>query len=251
MRTLAILAALALTMIACQVEPQPPADQPQHPLLENLEPPPLNRPVTVTTKPGEQVAPRLPAGEQAALLLLQDGRPFSGTLRASGELTVGDSVIDFRPAQGAALQILYRTPRGLPSLRAESRPGRLDVVERSRPEGADRRVVVSDDAGLVLAQIWRSSPRPLQVELPGGLALAQASVAPQDTAAGYTEVPLQARVRGERVATLAIGQAVSVRTGAGPVQVLTEVSHRFVPDDPQTAQYPGGYILHVWVTRSE
>ncbi len=247
-----MILAVALIAVACGgsvTEPAPPA--PEHPLLEGLERPPLNEPLTAakTEPPLDMMPLGLPEDELPALLVLLGERPFVGTFREAGRLTVRSDRIELQPAEGDPLQILYRLPLGVEKLAEGTGEGSVDVTELSGPDGADRSVMVRDARALFFVEVWRNSATPLTVQLSDRLSLVQRRTDAADGDGSYTEVELSAFHEGELVVRIPIGEPTLVKTNDGAFQVFSEVSHLFTPPKTDLGQYPRAYILHVWVVR--
>jgi hypothetical protein len=241
-----LVLALAVACWSCRRDPQPPPNQTDHALLRDLEPPPLNRPIAQRPIPQQDTQPRLPPGPASALLVLRDGRPFTGTLNLTGRLALEADRIGIEPAAGAPFQILYRLPPGMPAPTPGTGDGTVDVTERSSPAGADRRVVARLAEGLALAEIWTRSPSPVVFDLGNGLRLMQRQVSASPDSA-YREAPLSV-VEGERqIGLVPIGRPTTVQTTRGPHVVFAEVSHLFTPPADAAGQVAGGYLLRAWV----
>ncbi len=241
--------ALALVTVgtSCRREPKPPADRPDHALLRDLEPPPLNTPVK--RPPGQQqqdAQVQLPPGPASALIAARRGRPFAGTATLNGRVTISADRIRIEPQAGDTVELLYRLPPGLPSLPAGAGNGSIQITERSGPGGADRRVIVSRDARLLLAEIWQRSPQPLVVDLGNGLRLVQ-QPARAASDQPYADAPLRAVDRAGAGVAVPIGRATEIQTAAGRYIVLAEISSLFTPSPSDAGQVEGGYILRAWV----
>lgn len=247
LRRITLSVTIGAAVIACaERTPEPPASQPQHALLEGLEPPPLNRPVQLAPAAQEQVTLRLPPGNQAALLVVQGGRPFSGTVTDSGQITVSDSLIRLTPTEGASIEILYRVPAGLPRPASGDRTGSATVMEMSGPAASNRQLIVRGNGRLVLAEVWQTSDRPITIDLGRGLQLVQRATR-QAATGEYAEAQLQVLERSQVLATIPLGEPTRVGTSADSIAVFVEVSHLMTPSDADVGQVQGGYILHAWV----
>jgi hypothetical protein len=243
------LCTLVLAACGAQVPPTPPPGQPTHPLLDGLEPPPLNQPITVTGIPVEPPDVQLPEDDRPALFLLQNGTVFAGEYQASGSLLVSPSLIEITPAdQKPPLQILYRAPGGMTELQEATVEGEVSVVELSRPEAADREVIVRDEKGLLLVEVWRASEKPIQFDTGGDLQFVQEAVDPGEDGE-YTEANLAALSGNEPIAQIPVGDPVTLETSEGVFQVFVEVSHLFTPSPADQGQHPMSYILHLWLIR--
>jgi hypothetical protein len=242
------LGSLVLAACGAQVPPTPPPDQPTHPLLDGLEPPPLNQPVTVTGIPVEPPDVQLPEDDRPALFLLQNGNVFSGEYQASGRLLVSPSLIEITPEDQPPLQILYRAPGGMNELPETTVEGEVSVAELSRPEAADREVIVRDEKGLLFLEVWQNSEEPIQVDTGSDLQFVQEAVDPGQTGE-YTEANLTALSGNEPIAQIPVGDPVTLETSEGVFQVFVEVSHLFTPAPTDQGQHPMSYILHVWMIR--
>lgn len=177
--TIAVLVPCAV-IVACVREPQPPADQPQHALLDSLalSPPPLNQPVSLRGTAVPPGAPQLPAGEASAVMLMRDGRPFEGALNATGQLSVTAERVRLDIEGGGTFEIIYRLPRTLAALPQVSGSGGVSALERTSPEGANRHVIVRLGTRLLLAETWRRAAEPVVLDMGGGLRLVQGVVRP-------------------------------------------------------------------------
>jgi hypothetical protein len=164
----------------------------------------------------------------------------------NGRLTISADRIRIEPQAGDTLELLYRLPSGLPNLPAGAGNGSVQITENSGPGGADRRVIVSRDTRLLLAEIWQRSPRPFVVDLGNGLRLVQQPVrAPSDQP--YAEAPLRAVDRAGAGVAVPIGRATEIQTAAGRYVVLAEISNLFTPSPSDAGQVEGGYILRAWI----
>lgn len=249
-----IVAGLGLitVMAACAPgEPQPPPDQPDHALFDSLElaPPPLNRPLAVTTVPAAEPMAQLPGGTASAIALLHDGRPFTGTLDIAGQLTVTSDRIRLDAEGGGTFEVLYRLPSGIGTLPQATGTGSISVTERSGPTGADRRIVVQQEGRPLLSEVWLRSAEPITVDLGGGIRIVQTAVRPSGEGE-YTEAPLQALEDQRTIAALRVGTATTLEATTGASTAFVEVSHLFTPSDADVGQTRPGYILRVWVTRA-
>lgn len=250
MRKLMILLVLvALGAVSCgqsvpaQVEPTP-----THPLLEGLDPPPLNQPLVAPKPiPLDKLSPQLPEDDLPALLVLLGERPFSGTFRETGRLNISHDIIELQPAEGEPLRILYRMPQEMVQLPESTLVGRVDVAEFSGPQGANRSVMVYDKQALLFAEVWQSLGTPLTVGLGDKLRLSQGETRPRDRNGGYTETKLGVFDGEELVTTIPIGKPTTVETRVGAFQVFVEVSHLFSSRKSDLGQYPDTYILHFWI----
>lgn len=246
------LAILGLFVASCvPTAVTPPDDQPEHPLLDNLEPPPLNLPVEFEPAEIEPVKPELPEDDSAGLILLLGDDPLVGVFSASGRLQVTEELIELEPSEGEALRILYRLPTDMVGLLERSGRGSADVTEFSGPQGADRLTIVMDERALLFAEVWRTSKQPHKIELAQGLTLAQEPVGAEDRQKGYTEVELLVFDGDGNVTPIPVGEPTILKTKVGEYQILAEVSHLLITEDSELDQFGSGYILHVWVVRVE
>lgn len=229
--------------------PEPPADQPRHPLLDNLQPPPLNRPVVDVPIP--TAAPSLPPGDRPALLLVSQGRRFHGTATLAGRVVASKGRVEFTSPDRPPLQILYRLPAGLRALPDVDAKGSVTLLERTNPGGPNRQVLIRTDGALLLAHVWLTSPKPLAVTLDeaAGLRLVQLPVrrATPDGLLADAQVEvfdgdLRAGAAANRVLT-------PIRARTGSFQAFVETS-RLAYASGRTDQRDGRYILEAWVVRS-
>ncbi len=245
-RYMIVAAGLACTMAACRREPAPPVNQPKDRLLTGLRPPPLNRPIHQTADSQHAASVQVPAGPASALIVIRDGRSFLGVANLTGRLSISADRIRIEPNQGSPLELMYRLPAGVPALKADSGTGALSVVERTGPGGADRQVIVRLASGPLLAEMWRGSPRPLQLDLGNGVRLVQRAAYAR-AGAGYTEVPLEVTEAGRVVARVPLGRPTAIQAASGRYVAFAEVSHVFRPREADAGQVEGGYILRAWV----
>ena len=248
MRKLIIFSAVALALSACTDSvPSPPANQPDHPMLDNLKPPPLNSPIRLSEVKHDTVRPQLAAGDQPTLMILQDDALFSGQMTARGTFIIAAEQIEFQPDEATPLQVLFRMPREMGTLIEARGTGRLQLLERSGPEGADRVVVLSREDAVVFGEIWQRSAEPLNVALNGRWHLMQTETGAAEKPGSYTPVDLALYDGEESIAVLPIGELTEIPTSNGDLMVFVETSHLFDPEQETTDQYPREYILHVWL----
>ena len=242
-----IVLAVSMGVVACACEPRPPADQPTHPVLEQLEAPVINAPLRVTPitvrPPG---APQLPAGQASALLVTRDGQPFAGRLDAAGQFTVEAERIQFAPAQGSALDMRFRLPAGLTLARQATFAGQLTIAEASSPAATDRTVLLRDEGGALLAEIWRQNAEPLTFDLGNGLRIVQQST--RGVTGQYAPAGVSVMQNGQTLDAPTVGERVRVSARAGTYDIFVETSSLFTPSLADADQYPGGYILRAWIT---
>jgi hypothetical protein len=236
----------------CTVQPQRPAGtEPVHALLQDVSPPPYNRPARVA--PVVQPAPtppqpRLPPDDQPAVLILRGDQPFSGQLETRGTISISEQSIRFEPDTGTPLTILYRPPEQFAELPRTVVEGRLTVREQSGPAGADRLLLVRSPGGLVFGEIWQRAADPISVEVTPGVRVRQSRVLEGRTEPGFNLAEVDV-YDGERpVAALMPGQRARVRTSAGDLEMLLQTSHWFQPSEAEADQYPAEYVLHLWLT---
>lgn len=245
-RHMIVALVLVTIIVACRPEPKPPPDQPKHVLLNGLKPPPLNKPIHQPSEKQQAAPAQLPEGPASALIVVRDGRPFAGTVNLTGRLTIGANRIRIDPTQGGSLELLYRLPVGVPSLKAQTGNGAIDIVERTGPGGADQRVLVRSESKPVLAEIWQRSAKPLSLDLGNGVRLVQLP-APGPAKTGYTETQLNLLEGARAVGQVPIGRVTEFQTASGRYAVFAEVSHLFAPSPADAGQVEGGYILRAWV----
>ncbi len=207
-----------------------------HPLLEDLEDPPVNDPLkSPTPVEGGEPRPELPPEALQGVIVLLDRSSFSGVLEAAGLVEIAEEAISAETSEGT-IDILFRLPGGMEPPRAGSGEGRVGIAEFSSATGADRVLAVEVEERLVFAEAWQVSAEPVRVELPKGLRIAQQPV--DRVSAEYTE----AGVSLEGFGDLPLGETIVIETDAGPVQVFLEMSHAiqdaYTEDDT--------YILHIW-----
>lgn len=225
---------------------QAPESETLDPLVEDLDPPPVNFPVEPEPIPRADGRPRLPEGDVSALLVTLGDEPFSGRLEAAGALSVGNDRIRASTERGD-LEVLYRLPPELDRrVRAPER-GTVAVRELSSPAGADQSLsVTGTDGVLALGQVWTTSPDPLTVEIARDLVIVQGPVRAPDP--GYTEVETVVVAAGARTEAV-VGKPFVVQAGGGELEVLLESSHFFSAPEDDEGQYPDAYILRAWVVR--
>jgi hypothetical protein len=233
--------------VACgSGSPKPPADQPRHPLLEALGPPPLNRPVTAVPLPAGE--PVLPAGGGPVVLLVSEGRPYRGVLTGDGRVTTRPGRVEFASSGRAPIQILYRLPQGLPAVAEWDANGSATLVERSSTAGPDRLVLVRSDRGLLLAHVWVKSAGPAIAELGDGLRLVRA-IRPLIAAREVAPEPgVEVLDGGQSVGVVPRATPTRVETRAGAFDVLVETNRPVYSkeSDGRGAEY----VTKVWLVRS-
>ena len=242
-----IVVIVSVGLVACAGEPRPPADRPAHPVLDRLEAPVTNAPLRVTptaVRPLE--GQQSPAGQASVLLVTRDGQPFAGNLDSAGEYTIQGDRIRFTPVQGSVLDVRLRLPAGLTLARQATFSGRLTIAEASSPAAADRTLVLRDDGGLLLAEIWRQTAEPVSFDLGDGLRIVQQGT--RGVAGQYTPAGVSVMQNGETLDALTVGERARVSARAGTYDVIVETSSLYTPAPADADQYPGGYILRVWVT---
>jgi hypothetical protein len=224
-------------------EAQAPAVSPQHPLLEQLAPPPVNMPVGRTQVPPPTGLPALPPGTRPALVIISDGRSFRGALTRSGRFKWSPGRVELFTEGASPLQVLYRLPNGLEPPIDGDVAGTLSVSERSDAAGPDRQLVVRGDRSLLLAQIWVASDTPVRADLGDGMRIVQRAVTPPVAGA---EVPVELVDGDLAVAVLPPSKAIPATGRTGGFQVLVETSRLTYPSRPEE---PRRYILKAWVVR--
>jgi hypothetical protein len=217
------------------------AGETDHPLLEGLERPPQNSPLTAPPPIDIEEQPiQLPDDSIQALLIVLNDAPFSGKLEASGSLEVSRDAIELETSQGA-LRILYRTPPAMERVTQPQGEGNIGIEEFSDAEGANRLVVVRDRKTVLLAEVWQSAADPLEVSVADGLRLVQRPA--EREGEGYTEARLDAFDGSSSLGEISIGEPSVLQTEIGPVQVFVETSHLFHSEADEEDEY----ILHVWI----
>jgi hypothetical protein len=228
----------------------PAAERPA--LLATLKQPPLNMPLqSARRSPAtalhelDDLRRQITAPGPPALFVLAGRSRASGSVALSGMLAVQSNAIELAPAQQPPTTILYRLPRGLTSPPHGRSPGAVTVVDRTSTAGRDRRVIVSGNDRLLMAQAQGQSANPLSVDFLNGLRLVQR------TTAGNANMDVQVvAFDGDRqLQTLPVGQPVRVGMRDGVLQVFIDRSYVVhVSDD--TGQYSGGYVLSAWIVRA-
>jgi len=252
MRSLTMLSALALILIACTDRaPSPPADQPVHPLLDDLDPPPLNRPIRPVQVRHDAAKLQLVEGDQPALLIVQGGNAYAGQMSASGTFTVSRNRIDFEPVDAEPLTIMYRLPDAIGSIADATGTGQLQLLDRSGPAGADRLVVLRRNGDVLFGEVWQRSAEPLTIVLSKRLRLVQTELREDDKAGDYTPMDLALYDGDDPIANLSVGKPVRASTSAGNLSVYVEASYLFESETETAGQYPREYILHAWLGTAE
>lgn len=233
--------------VACgSSSPKPPADQPRHPLLDALAPPPLNRPAAAVPLPTGE--PSLPAGGGPGLLLVSERRPFRGVLTGDGRVTTRPERVEFASSGRAPVQILYRLPKGLPAISEWDGNGRVTLVERSSTAGPDRLVLVRSERGLLLAHVWVKSAGPAIAELGDGLRLVRA-IRPVIAARQVAPEPgVEVLDGGQSVSVIPRGTPTRIETRVGAFDVLVETNRPVYSMEPD--RRGAEYVTKVWLVRS-
>jgi hypothetical protein len=231
-------------LLACNgSDAQRPADQPRHPLLEKLAPPPVNMPVGRTPVPQPPGPPALPAGTSPALVIVSDGRAFRGALTRSGRFKWSPGRLELVAEGASPLQVLYRLPDGLEPPIDGDATGTVRVSERSDAAGPDRQLVVRGDRSLLLAQIWVASDAPVRADLGDGMRIIQRAVTPPAPGA---DVPVELLDGDLALAVLPRSKSMPATGRTGSFQVLVETSHVTYPSQPES---PRRYLLKAWIVR--
>ena len=252
MRLLIILSAVTLALSACMDgAPSPPPNQPEHPLLDDLAPPPLNSPLRQAQIKHDAAQPQLAAGDQPALMVVQDGAAFSGQLIAPGTFAVTADQIEFQPDDAAPLTVMYRLPDAMGNIAETRGTGRLQLLDRSGPAGANRIVVLTREDTVVFGEIWQRSAGPLNVSLSDRLRLVQTETRVAERTGDYTPVDLALYDGEELIADLPIGESSEISTPGGDLSFFLETSQLFESAQDMADQYAREYILHVWVSTTE
>lgn len=245
-----VMTLLAINAVGCGVGDEssvaPAQTRDTHPLLEDVDPPPVNLPVEAEPIPSDETKATLPEGDSSALMIFMDEEPFRGQLEVEGSIEVRSQRIEVASAAGR-VEILYRLPPEIEVDVPSVREGSVRIRELSAPAGADQLLRLEDDRRvLVLGESWTTSTRPIEVEMTQGLDIAQETT--ESTAPGYTE--LRTIVSSDGVETTApVGKPFRIRVGNEGFEIFVEGSHFFSPAEDDADQFPATYILHVWVVR--
>jgi hypothetical protein len=181
-------------------------------------------------------------------LIVRGEQVAQGEIRLEGKLSIEPGAIILTPSQGESLRILYRLPKALPAPSRIPELGKVSIREFSGPQGADRKVIVGNGRELTFAEVWQTSPKPLDVALTNEVSLVQ-QAAPEPKAE-YSVADLIVKQKGEVLGKVPVGSATRIQTGAGVLVVYVEVSHRYrVPEGEDHAG--DRYILQGWVTGQE
>lgn len=244
----ALSAVLIAAAVVLNTALAPQQTEREHPLLDNLQAPPVNTPVQVPVFAREQVRPQLPDDGQPAVLVLQGNMPFRGSLTARGMVAVQPNALDFRPTseEQEPIRILYRLPDRMEPLAQSNFEGAIEVREASGPAGSDRQLIVRGDNIIRFGEIWQSRPEPIDIALSPNVRIVQAASS-QRQERGYTPVEVQVVDNRETVATLSIGEVNEVETSEGMLTIYPSTSQYLNTGDDQLAQYPSQYTLHVWI----
>src|SRR5688572_2569676 len=104
---LIIAITLLIATAACRRDPKPPPDRPDHALLRDLEPPPVNKPIEQRPAQQQEARAQLPAGSAAALMPTRNGRPFVGAATLTGRLTITPDRVRLDAGADSAIELLY------------------------------------------------------------------------------------------------------------------------------------------------
>jgi hypothetical protein len=238
---LAVLTLAAVAATSCERgAPEPPPVRPRHPLLDGLNPPPLNRPLTSVGVVPLGGTPALPGGTVPALVLVSDGRAVEVRGSFSAPLAMKEGRLELSPIGRPAIHVLYRLPDGLTLPVGSSSVGRF--VRFAGSWG--RRTLLRSEGSLLLAELVVRAPTPVSLDLGDGLKIVQRP-ASASRAGEATDVQADAMDDERPVGTLASGAATSVRTRSGTFNIFI-VSSRLAKSEER----PGGYVLDAWVARS-
>lgn len=237
-------ALLALALLACGGNEEGSRERPSHPLLADLEPPPRNRALRVSAGAPAEADAQRPADPGPGVFALREGRRLAEVTLEGVRLEVEADRMRITPTTGAPVELRLRLPEGLGTPRAAVGDAELRVADRARPDGAQRHVSVRDAKGLVVAEVWRSEPDPLVVELGDGVVLRQERAGPPRAGSEYAEAGVRLQ-EGERVREIPVGKPVEIETQIGALRLFVAISQRFTPRDP-AGQYPPVYILRVF-----
>ena len=235
---------IAAASAGCAAEPDPPPGQPQHVLLNELEPPPLNRPTAPSSVRADEPPPQAAPGDTPGVFAFREGRLIVGTIEVAGNVSVEPAVIRVQPESGAPIELRYRLPAGLSVPAPRSGAGRAAITQQTSPAATDRRVLVSIGEQPVLAEIWQQRSQPLEFEIGPGIRLVQGEAVSGN--GQYAEAPVTVVDGGRTLVRVPIGEPVVVQSSAGPVRVLVQVTHLFTPSPADAGQVEGGYILRAW-----
>lgn len=250
MKKLTIICALVVGLGGCgDSQPEPPASQPQHPLLEGVEALPMNKPLrNVKLKEQEPPTLQLSKGDVGQVLITRDEKAFRGDEQLSGTVSIEKGAITLGAPGAKPLRVLYRLPKGMAALPAIQGDARLRIRELTTPEGADQLVALQQKDSLVFANVWQRSKQPLKVALTGAIQLVQSPTTKLE-GTGYSEAEVAVYEDGKPLARPRIGELTRVETSAGPLQFYVETSHRFIPSSNDADQYPDEYVLRAWVVQ--
>ncbi len=239
---LALVSMLLVT--ACTGETFTPPNQQTSPLLGGVPRPPLNLPLPPPSVPAEP--PSLPAGTQPSLAILADGKPFQGVANGNGKIVASGGALDLFEGSGRILRVLYRLPPGLPPIAAPAGFGNWSITERSTPGGPARQLVVSDKAGVLLAELWMIAVEPISVQAGTGVSLRQR---PHAGSSNLTAVQTDVVRQDGTLTELPVGKALQVNAGGASYGMFVENSHWARVAEGGT--FIARYLLHVWVVRGQ
>ncbi|KAA3617298.1 MAG: hypothetical protein D8M58_03060 [Calditrichaeota bacterium] len=246
-----LLVVLLIFVYGClDSKPKPPGTQPTHPLVKNLSPPDVNKPVKTSPIPVKRIKPQLPNDDQPALIMLRDEQPFSGKISMKGSVDIGTDFIDFKSIEGEkseTVRILYRLPQDMMKLSVDAFDGSIEIMELSGSQGANRQTLVKEKQSLRFAEFWQISEKPLEVALGAFTSIVQQKINQKTKGTEYTEAEVNIIDKGKSVSTIPIGESTLVKTSVGSLSVYLELSHFYNSDDEGLKQYPSGYMLHLWV----
>ena len=233
---LAVLTLAAVAALSCD---RGAPERSRHPMLDGLDPPSLNRPLTSVGIVPVGSAPALPGGTMPALVFVSDGRAVEVRGAFSGHVTVHDGRMELTPSGRPAINVLFRLPPGLTLPVGSSAPGRFVRLAGSW----GRRTLLRSQGSLLLAEFAVRAPTPVSLDLGHGLKIVQRPAA-APKAGEAAEVQADAIYDDRPAGTLARGAATSVRTRSGTFNIFV-VNSRL-----EGSERPDRYVLDAWVARS-
>jgi hypothetical protein len=243
---LVVLLTVGAGLVGCRGRTFEAPKQAHDPMLEKLKQPPLNTPWNASPKrdPDNRRQPAPRSNDQPGVWVFSDGRFVTSNLILSGRAAHNNGAIDFVTDQGKTLQIQYRLPRQMGPLPQLTATASLAVLDRSNPGGPAKRVMVTVGALPLLGEMWQKSATPIVVDLGAGLQVRQTPVSIE----GIHNVPVEI-VQNQDVRPIAVGTVTTVKTALGVFQSFVAESY-FADSSDTTHQFPGGYVIHVWIARA-
>jgi hypothetical protein len=233
---------LGSMLLGCRWAQEPSSNRPRHALIDNLQPPPLNRPIKSTPIPVD--APAFHGTRTGAVVTI-DGRVFEGTATLKGRARAAPGRLEFTGSDKQTIQVVYRSPAELPAPLGFDGEAELRLTEQSSPDGPERTVLLRAEGSLLFAHAAVKAIDPVSVELQEGWRLFQSQVSP---APRLLVAPVALRVGGMTVAISPL-KPTPIVVGARTFTAFVEAS-RWAWAGPKD-QHAGGYILEAWIVRTK